>query len=340
MRRNTLFKNNYQQATEINTEVFARSSGSCLNTAPPEKAFGRDFIVIDVETTGLSPETNSIIQLSAVHYVDHQECDSFSTYINPLCHIPSKVTALTGIDDLVVADAPTFAEIENSFLDFVGRSPLLTGYNFSFDLRFLSAAVGFQMAERYLCFDTLTLARRWISSIGYKLCQVSAAVGFQTQFHDALNDCRACGEVLNYICRIANPEDLQIRYCTSSGCCQRNQNLQTYLKQQQSNLNYPFDIDLVIADGALHGKLIVFTGALSFGRAIGEEMAQRAGAQVRGSVSKRTDYLVVGEQDYTLVGDDGLSNKEEKARQLIDECGVHINIISEHAFLRLLRERV
>ena len=65
-------------------------------------------------------------------------------------------------------------------------------------------------------------------------------------------------------------------------------------------------------------------------------MAETAGAFVKSSVSKKTDYVVVGEQDIDLVGSDGLSSKLERAYQLIDEYGIDIKIIGEVEFLRLL----
>ena len=50
----------------------------------------------------------------------------------------------------------------------------------------------------------------------------------------------------------------------------------------------------------------------------------------------QTNFLVVGEQDCSLVGDDGMSTKEERAYQLINECGVDIKIIDEATFLKLI----
>ena len=302
----------------------------------PRVQFLNDFIVIDVETTGLSPQTDTMIQLSAVHYQNHSECESFSTYLNPYCHIPTKVTELTGIDDSTVANAPAFEEIADPFYQFIEQAPVLTGYNFSFDLRFLSSAAGFQLAEKYRCFDTLNLARQGISGLcSYKLCEVSSYIGFQTKFHNSLNDCRACGEVLNYLCSHTEPSCLQIRYCTKSGCCQQKSSLRRY-QEQQRNSNCPVDIERIVPNGQLLHKRIVFTGLLSFGRIAAIEMAERAGAEVKASVSGKTDYLVVGKQDCSLVGEDGHSSKEERAYQLIHEHGAHIQIIDEDTFLRLL----
>ena len=94
-----------------------------------------------------------------------------------------------------------------------------------------------------------------------------------------------------------------------------------------------------IADGGpLCGKSIVFTGTLSIDRDVAMQLAVNAGASVRSSVSKKTDFLVVGQQDKALVGDDGMSSKEEKAHALNDSGQADIRFLTEEEFLELLKE--
>ena len=85
----------------------------------------------------------------------------------------------------------------------------------------------------------------------------------------------------------------------------------------------------------MDGKSVVFTGALSFPRATAKALAEAAGATVKGAVSKKTHYLIVGEQDDVIVGCDGMSEKEEKAAEL-NAKGASIAVISEQQFLELL----
>ena len=87
--------------------------------------------------------------------------------------------------------------------------------------------------------------------------------------------------------------------------------------------------------GALDGKCIVFTGALSFPRADATALAKAAGATVKTDVSRKVQYLVVGEQNEVIVGCDGMSDKEEKATALRKK-GFAIETISEQNFLELL----
>ena len=74
-------------------------------------------------------------------------------------------------------------------------------------------------------------------------------------------------------------------------------------------------------------------------RAEAMQIAVNSGAVVKTSVSRKTDYLVVGKQDLTLVGDDGRSTKEEKAYALNADGKAVIQIIDEAEFLRLSKER-
>jgi len=67
------------------------------------------------------------------------------------------------------------------------------------------------------------------------------------------------------------------------------------------------------------------------------QMAINVGAVVKTSVSKKTHYLVVGKQDTDLVGEDGLSSKEEKAYELNASCQADIKIIKEQEFLDLIK---
>ena len=286
-----------------------------------------DFVVIDLETTGISPYDCEIIQLSAVRYVDHRECDYYSSLVKPFRNIPREITLLTGISNEAVADAPSIDQILPEYLAFALQSPFVTGYNVKFDLSFLSEALGVDLAEELLWFDTMLLARRAIPGLPrYRLVDVCAYIGYDTDFHDALNDCRACGEVLNFLC-----EGNRMDHALHSKA-ERTAALIESRQREAAACHAP--AMRIVHDGPLAGKNIVFTGELSFSRADATLLAQQAGAAVKTSVSKKTDYVVLGVQDERIVGCDGMSSKEEKARSLI-ESGCGIEIIDEAAFLRL-----
>lgn len=121
-----------------------------------------DFVAFDLETTGLSPVKDEIIELSAVRFRDYKAVSAFTTLINPDSSIPSAVTRITGISDKDTVTAPSIGEILTQFTEFVGQDAMV-GHNIrAFDLKFLYK-VGFDMdtIERSY-YDTLSLARKRI----------------------------------------------------------------------------------------------------------------------------------------------------------------------------------
>jgi DNA polymerase-3 subunit epsilon len=98
----------------------------------------RDLLVFDVETTGLSVSKDRIIQLATIKYfADGREPIERVRYINPGMPIPKEVTDLTGINDEMVKDAPTFRQIHKRLLEFIGDADLLTYNGNRFDIPLL-----------------------------------------------------------------------------------------------------------------------------------------------------------------------------------------------------------
>ncbi|MDM8521230.1 helicase C-terminal domain-containing protein [Anaerolineales bacterium HSG6] len=96
----------------------------------------RQYIALDIETTGLSPERDAIIEIGAVRFMGDQVLDSFETLINPGRPIPHGIQQLTGIKPTDVTDAPVMYEVEPKLRDFVQDDPIV-GHNIQFDLGFL-----------------------------------------------------------------------------------------------------------------------------------------------------------------------------------------------------------
>lgn len=102
------------------------------------RAFPQGAVFFDLETTGLSPLIDSIIELSALK-VEIQGITSFSTLINPLHPITENSTAIHGISDMMVANAPTIVDVLPAFNHFIGKLPLIA-HNAKFDSGFLAMA--------------------------------------------------------------------------------------------------------------------------------------------------------------------------------------------------------
>lgn len=128
-----------------------------------EKCLRGDYIAFDLETTGLSPKNDYIIELSAVRFRGFKPVSAFSTLINPvMVDIPANITRITGIHDDDVLGAPMIHQVMQSFTDFVGDDDMV-GHNIrAFDLKFLYR-FGFEMDESTRnYYDTLSMARKLV----------------------------------------------------------------------------------------------------------------------------------------------------------------------------------
>ena len=120
------------------------------------------YVAIDLETTGLDPARDAIIEVGVVTFRGNAIVDEFEALVNPLRDIPPFVSQLTGITDAMVADAPSLyslrARLKSKLADHV-----IVGHNVEFDLGFLresSLAIG---SPRI---DTVTLASILVPEAG------------------------------------------------------------------------------------------------------------------------------------------------------------------------------
>ncbi|MEJ5314028.1 MULTISPECIES: helicase C-terminal domain-containing protein [Anaerolinea] len=94
------------------------------------------YVAIDIETTGLDPEKDCIIEIGAVRFSNRRVEEEWSTLVKPTKTIPAFITQLTGITNDMVRKAPTIQEVIGDLAQFVGNSPVV-GHNIRFDLSFL-----------------------------------------------------------------------------------------------------------------------------------------------------------------------------------------------------------
>ncbi len=171
----------------------SRAKGRRLDGYYPE------YVLFDIETTGLSPVYDEIIELSAVKVKDGNIIDTFDTLIRPDRKIPRSATAVNGITNDMVKDAPTLEQKMPDFLEFI-RGYKLVGHNIhTFDTNFIYDAAlslcGVQVSNDYV--DTLYLARRCLPQLDHhRLGDVCDYFGIGTEgAHRALNDC-----IMNHKC--------------------------------------------------------------------------------------------------------------------------------------------
>lgn len=95
------------------------------------------IVALDIETTGLDPQSDAIIEIGAVRFNGHRVEAEWSSLINPNRPIPPFISQLTGITNEMVRRAPTLQTVIHDLVDFVGNAPVL-GHNVRFDLSFLN----------------------------------------------------------------------------------------------------------------------------------------------------------------------------------------------------------
>ena len=168
-----------------------RSVNSCPHSSP--------YVILDVETTGLNPTTDKIIQLSAIKYdITGQPIGSYDTYLNPGFPIPNEASKVNKITDRMVSNAPRAGDIRDEFFDFL-EDCLIVGYNTTFDLKFIENAFdGHFRGCPYV--DAMAIARKAFELPSYKLQNVASYVGLSSsRFHNSLVDCEAVAAILRKV---------------------------------------------------------------------------------------------------------------------------------------------
>ena len=168
--------------------MLSEKPGRKLNTYVP------DYVVFDLETTGVSYRFDEVVEISAIKAAGGQVVDEFSTLVNPGRPIPYGASAVNGITDDMVEGSPFFEQALTDFLEFAGDA-VLVGHNIhTFDMKFL-----YRDAERFWgktvgndYIDTLQLARAYLPQLHHhKLVDLADYYGISTAgAHRALNDCR------------------------------------------------------------------------------------------------------------------------------------------------------
>ena len=171
-----------------------------------------EFAVVDLETTGWSPEQAAITEIGAIRvragarrgeFVRQGE---FASLVNPGMPVPPGIADLTGITDWMLAAAPRLGAVLPGLLDFA-RGCVLVAHNAPFDLGFLVAGCGdLGLAwPGFTVLDTVMLARRVMDPDEVPDCKLGTLAGFfgarTTPNHRALADARATADVLSWLIR-------------------------------------------------------------------------------------------------------------------------------------------
>lgn len=161
-----------------------------------------EYVIFDIETTGLSVSNNKIIELAGVKMQSGQEIGRFATFINPHERIPYNIQQLTNITDEMVRDAPELADKLPEFVDFVGDA-ILVAHNARFDMGFIQANLK-RLGRQELpnpVLDTLELARLLFPNLkNHRLNTLSDKFKVSLDnHHRAIDDSIALGHVLFHL---------------------------------------------------------------------------------------------------------------------------------------------
>ncbi len=146
------------------------------------------MVALDIETTGLDPRSDAIIEIGVVRFNGRRIENEWSTLINPNRPIPPAITQLTGIKNEMVRNAPSIQSVLHTLQDFVGDSPVL-GHNVAFDLGFLRRQRILQDNEAIDSYDLAAIILP--TATRYNLGSIGQILGILIpNSHRALDDAR------------------------------------------------------------------------------------------------------------------------------------------------------
>ena len=291
-----------------------------------------DYVVLDLETTGLDPQFDSIIEIGLLRIRNKEITERFDTLVNPHFPLPEFISELTGIRDEDLQQAPDLSDALRDALDFIGKD-IIVGHNVNFDINFLYDScqnLEFPVFNRDFV-DTMRIARKVFPELPHhRLIDLVELFGLSgDNFHRAQAD-------VEYTWRCF---ELIKEYCIGNGIQLVSRNgLQEILIDHPKVSDITTDKTEFDRTNPIFGQNVVFTGVL-------ERMTRRQAAQIVAdlgghgcdNVTKKTNFLVLGNNDYCSAVKDGKSTKQKKAEKYQLE-GLPIQIISENVFYDMIEE--
>ncbi len=292
-------------------------------------AFPDNYTVIDLETTGLNIEEDSIIEIAALKVKSGKEAEYFQTLISCPITITQRIQNLTGISNEMLMDAPIFSQIAGQLSAFIDDD-IIIGHAILFDITFLSKAflaTGFMPLEN-LYIDTLPISQKLLPElVHHRLKDMASYYKFDTtNAHRAMVDCN-----MNYQVFEAMKQTIINTYTSYDTFISNWNTLSKRIKADMIST----DIESFDTTHLLYQKNCVITGALDrFSRKEAMQIIANLGGINMDKLNTSTDILILGNGEYCDLLT-GITKKQKKALRLIDE-GYPIKIITELEFYQLL----
>lgn len=289
--------------------------------------FPQEYVMIDLETTGLDTRWDGIIEMSAIKVRNDEVIDLFSELVKIENSLSGFITELTGITDEILSTARTIEEVLPDYLSFIGNN-IVIGHNVNFDVNFIYdnsvKVLNKPFSNDFV--DTLRISRKLLR--GLKHHRLSDIIDYfkigDRGLHRGLNDCSMTIECFNKLKEMVNdiPEFI-ISFKKKS----------QYSRAKDISISENIEID---ETHPLYNQCCVFTGVLEkMLRKDAMQLVVNIGGKVADNVTAKTNYLVLGNNDYCTTIKDGKSSKQKKAEKLKLE-GKNINIISENVFYDMI----
>lgn len=313
-----------------------------------------DFVAIDFETA--NSNLNSACSIGIVAVKDNKIVDEGHWFIKPpKLEFDKKNIEIHGITKNDVSDKDDFGKVWNEIKPYLSNN-LLVAHNASFDMSVLKCCLKEYDIEipdvEYVCSIPVS-SYAFTYKVGNSLAERAKLLNIKLEnAHDALEDARACAQLVISTLEINDKTSLhkfltrhrdinvkllrEFKEQTNFSKTNNKSNKSNRFKNQVRISDLVATAENIDINNPLYNKNIVFTGDMvNISREQAMQMVINLGGINKSSISRKVDYLVVGNQDLSLVGESGKSSKEEKAFELIEQ-GVHIQIINEDEFKLLV----
>lgn len=283
-----------------------------------------DYCVLDLETTGLSYEYDEIIEIGILKVRNNVIVDRYEQLVKPIYPIDEFITELTGITNSMVADKPGIEAVKNDVLKFIG-SDLIVGHNTSFDINFLGYNFDQVLTNEYV--DTIPFCRKLFTDLKHhRLKDMVKYLNLSKNEHRAISDCTTTKELYDSVKKRMADANLKI------------EDLFVLKKKYTTAKDIKCQSDIIDEDNFFFGKHCVFTGKLE--KMLRKEAMQlivNVGGILDDTVTKQTNYLILGNNDYCSSIKDGKSKKQKKA-EAYKLKGQDIEVLPENMFYELIEQ--
>ena len=294
-----------------------------------------DYIIFDIETTGLDSAYDEIIEIGAIKVKNNKIVSKFNSLVKPKNEIDEYITELTGITNEMVKDAPTIEEILPDFMNYIGND-ILIGHNVNFDINFIYDNLyrnKFDVLTNDFI-DTMRISRKLLPELPHHRL-IDLAKYFKidsTNNHRSLKDCEITMNVYENLKEIALQKYDNLDEFKNAFKKHKKEGLRA---KDIVSTNTEFDVDNLFYD-----KYVAITGTLE--KMLRKEAMQiivDLGGHCEDGVTKKTNFLILGNNDYNPILRGKKSSKLIKAETLKLE-GKDIEIISENVFYDIVDDYV